>query len=85
MLKTEFNEQEFKNAVYSDGFDEGFDEGFNKGFDKGIGEGVDKGLNKMTIKVVKSALAMNMNVEQISQLTGFSIEEVKKIISSISK
>ena len=85
MLKTEFNEQEFKNAVYSDGFDEGFDEGFDKGFDKGIGEGVDKGINKMAIKVIKSALAMDMKVEQISKLTSLSIEEVKKIISSISK
>ena len=71
--------------MYSDGFDEGFDEGFDKGFDKGIGEGVDKGINKMAIKVIKSALAMDMKVEQISKLTSLSIEEVKKIITVVQK
>ena len=52
--------------------------GFNKGFDEGFNEGFDEGEMK-TKKNIAKKLKKNHTDEEISNITGLNIEEIKKI------
>lgn len=49
----------------------GFDQGFDKGFDKGC--------DQTKVKIAKAMLANGMTINEITQLTGMSTEEVKNL------
>ena len=48
---------------------------YNEGREEGRKEGMEKG----RIEVIKNMLAGGLNVEQVAQFTGFSVEEVRRL------
>ncbi|ANQ47965.1 PD-(D/E)XK nuclease family transposase [Flammeovirga sp. MY04] len=52
------------------------EESFNDGFKKGNKEGLEEGKKTKAIEVAKNALKMGLSKEQVSKLSGLSIEEV---------
>lgn len=60
-------------------------EGKIKGKQEGIIEGKAEGKVEGKIEVVKNALQLNMDIEQISQLTGLSVNEIKKIKREVTE
>ena len=49
------------------------------GYTSGINDGISKGKNKKTIEIAKNMLKKNMSIEDISDITGLSIEEINKL------
>ena len=49
------------------------------GYTSGINDGISKGKNKKSIEIAKNMLKKNMSIEDISDITGLSIEEINKI------
>lgn len=50
---------------------------FNKGREEGLAEGREEGAHKKAIETATNLLKMGLSVEQVSQATGLSVEEVK--------
>ena len=49
------------------------------GYTSGINDGISKGENKKSIEIAKNMLKKNMPIEDISDITGLSIEEINKL------
>ena len=49
------------------------------GYKSGINDGISKGENKKSIEIAKNMLKKNMSIEDISDITGLSIEEINKL------
>ncbi len=58
----------------------GFKQGMEKGIEEGRKEGLKEGL-KEKIDIVKKLFKKKFSLEDISEITGLSQEEIKKIIS----
>ena len=48
--------------------------------EKGKAEGLAEGENKKAVEVAKNLLKMGLNIEQVSEATGLSPDEVKKFL-----
>ena len=57
----------------------GFEDGKAAGFEDGEKSGIIKGTNKRNIEIAKNMLKKNMSLEDISEITGLSIENIKKL------
>jgi len=53
----------------------------SKAHDKGMEEGRAEGEAKEKVKIARKMLASNISVEQICEITGLSVEEIKKLSS----
>ena len=49
------------------------------GYTSGINDGIFKGENKKSIEIAKNMLKKNMSIEDISDITGLSIEKINKL------
>ena len=75
------------NTAKTEGFDEGFDIGREQGIDIGreqgidIGreQGIDIGAKKRSIEIAKRMKGKGICADDISDLTGLSVEEIEKI------
>lgn len=73
-------QRQIDEEMKEEGFKEGFDSGFNEGLNKGLNEGRDEGSKQEKIKLIKAMLKMDgITKEQISKLTGFTIEEIENL------
>jgi len=70
-ISAEKDNEMIENSIRSEAREEGIREGIEKGIQKGILS------NK--IDMVKNMLAMNMNVQDISKITGLTIDEISEI------
>jgi hypothetical protein len=61
---------------------EGYNEGIEQGIEQGIEKGIEQGKNEMVINTVKSMLSKKMSYEDISDIVGKSIDEIKEIENS---
>ncbi|MBO6195621.1 MAG: hypothetical protein J6O56_04725, partial [Bacilli bacterium] len=61
--------------------EEGLQEGREEGIKKGIKEGKIEGAKKKSIDIVKRLLLKNIDVNIISETTGLTLEEIKKLES----
>ncbi len=59
------------------------DEGIELGTKKGIKQGIEQGAEDKAIEVIKAMLKKNLDYNTISEVTNKSIEEIKKIETSI--
>ena len=59
--------------------DEGLDEGREKGMEEGLKEGIKEGRKEGVLQTAKNLKALNVPIEIISQSTGLSTEEIKKL------
>ena len=62
---------------------EGVQEGIEKGIRKGIEKGRKEGEYRKTVELVKRMLKANINIQQISDISGLSIEEIEKISEEV--
>ena len=62
-----------------DGFDEGIEEGIKRGIEKGKLEGLKEGRIAEQISMAKSMKTKNMDINLISEITGLTIDEIKKL------
>ncbi|MBQ2124365.1 MAG: hypothetical protein II196_01065, partial [Spirochaetales bacterium] len=58
---------------------EAFNDGFSAGEERGRNEGISLGITQAKLETAKNALSMNLTLEQVSSLTGLSIEEIEKL------
>ena len=54
-------------------------EGLEQGRTEGLEQGIEQGIEQNTIKTVLSLLNKNMSLEDISDITGKTVEEIKEI------
>ena len=51
--------------------------GFAEGISQGIEQGIEKGKASRNIQIAKNMLKKNMNINDISEITGLSNDEIK--------
>ena len=73
------SEEEDKRKIQNSLLSEGKEEGISQGYTSGINDGISKGKNKKSIEIAKNMLKKNMSIEDISDITGLSIEEINKL------
>lgn len=59
------------------------EDAFERGTINGIEQGIEQGTEKTKIEIIKSILKKNMSYQDISDITGKSISDIKKIEKSI--
>ena len=69
------NKKKIQNSLLS----EAKEEGISQGYTSGINDGISKGENKKSIEIAKNMLKKNMSIEDISEITGLSINEIKSL------
>ena len=73
------SEEEDKRKIQNSLLSEAKEEGISQGYTSGINDGISKGENKKSIEIAKNMLKKNMSIEDISDITGLSIEEINKL------
>ena len=73
------SEEEDKRKIQNSLLSEAKEEGISQGYTSGINYGISKGQNKKSIEIAKNRLKKNMSIEDISDITGLSIEEINKL------
>ncbi len=68
-----------KNKGYEKGKEEGQAEGLQQGIEQGKAEGIAEGTKKTQFKIIQNMLNNNMDLKDISNITGISIEEIEEI------
>ena len=59
------------------------EEAFEEGMNKGLAQGISKGAKANAIETAKNLLKMGLSLEQVSQGTNLSLEEVKQLSNEI--
>ena len=71
---------------FQQGMQQGIQQGIQQGLQQGLQKGIQHGAHENAVKNAMSFLAMNvLTIEQISQGTGLSVEEVEEIAKSMKK
>ena len=58
---------------------EAFEDGFSLGRNEGISLGITQGAYQKAVETAKNALSMNLTLEQVTNLTGLSIEVIQDL------
>jgi predicted transposase/invertase (TIGR01784 family) len=48
-------------------------------FEKGIEKGIEKGVNQKSIEIARKCFQKRMSLEEIAELTGLSVEQIKEL------
>ena len=59
--------------------DAGYDKGLNVGYNKGLKTGIAQGITQGKLQIAKKMLSKKIDLKTISELTGLSIQELKKL------
>ena len=78
-MSEEEDKRKIQNSLLSEAKEEGISQGISQGYTSGINDGISKGKNKKSIEIAKNMLKKNMSIEDISDITGLSIEEINKL------
>ena len=49
------------------------------GYDKGLRDGIEKGVEQNRKDILKKLLKMNLSIEEITTITGFTEEEIERL------
>ena len=49
------------------------------GYDKGLKDGIEQGFEQGKIQIAKNLIAQNIDLEIIANVTGLSVEQIKKL------
>ena len=60
-------------------YDEGLEKGRVEGREEGIQQGIEQGAEQRNIAIAKSMLKKKLDINMISEITGLSVEQVKKL------
>lgn len=58
---------------------EAYENGVEQGISQGITQGITQGIQQKAIKTAKNILNMNLPIEQITTLTGISLNEINTL------
>ena len=61
------------------GLEEGIEKGIEQGIEQGIERGIEKGIEKEKTITARKLKSLNISVDTIMQVTGFSAEEIEKL------
>ena len=75
----EWEKDKFDELVKINELESAINEGKAIGFEDGEKSGIIKGTNKRNIEIAKNMLKKNMSLEDISEITGLSIENIQNI------
>ena len=78
-MSEEEDKKKIQNSLLSEAKEEGISQGISQGYTSGINDGISKGVSKEKVNIAKNMLNKNISIEDISDITGLSIEEIKKI------
>ena len=73
------SEEEDKRKIQNSLYNEAKEDGIKEGYNSGVNDGIEQGSNNKSIEIARNMLNKNMKIEEISELTGLSIEEIKYI------
>lgn len=59
-----------------------YDDGFSDGVSHGISEGISQGSHDKAVETARKMMEKNMSSEDICELTGLSLNEIKRIAVS---
>jgi predicted transposase/invertase (TIGR01784 family) len=69
---------------YGRGHREGLEKGHEKGLEEGLEKGLEEGREEATAEIVRNLLKNGMPVEQLSQITGLSVEKIRSFTPGTS-
>ena len=61
------------------GLEKGMQQGMQQGIERGIEQGIEQGSKETSINIAKEMLKKEMNIDDISEITKLSVEQIKKI------
>jgi predicted transposase/invertase (TIGR01784 family) len=67
------------NKGFNRGVEQGLEQGLTQGLEQGLTQGLEQGEKKAKIEIAKTLLSIGDSLEKISQVTGLSVDELKKI------
>ena len=79
LMSDEEEERLLKNSYIQEGFEQGVEKGIEQGIEKGIEKGIEQGIEQQTIELTKNMLKENIDINQISKITGLSINEINNL------
>jgi len=75
-IEAMFALSDLKNTrVYKDAVQEGLQKGLHRALHKGVRKGLQKGRQEIAVNLLKTG----MNVEQVAQVTGLTVEKVRQL------
>lgn len=78
LSREERNNYEFRRKAILDEIS-AIDYATRKGLAQGIEQGIKQGRDKQNIEIAKKLLSKNMTIEEIQEITGIDVEEIKKL------
>ena len=83
-MSEEEDKIKIQNSLYNELREKGYNSGLKKGLKEGLKEGISKGkeegIKEGSVAVARNLLSMNMKIEDISKVTGLSIDEINKLL-----
>ena len=79
LMSDEEEERLLKNSYIQEGIEQGIEKGIEQGIEKGIKEGIEQ----QTIELTKNMLKKNIDINQISEITGLSIDKITKLAKNV--
>lgn len=78
LLYDEEEKKAYENkCILEDAIENSYSSGYDSGKSEGYSSGLNDGESKKSIEIVKNMLKKNMSIEDISDVTGLTIEEIK--------
>lgn len=74
-----YAEEEAKERGYNAGIEEGIEKGIEQGIEKGIEQGIEQGSKEKAFESAKNAIAIGLDSETVSKITGLSIAEIEHL------
>ena len=71
--------EKLKKEAMQEGVKKGIEKGMQKGMQKGVQKGMQEGMHRKAIQTAKALLAKNMKIQEISEITGLSVEEIESL------
>ena len=68
-----------RKEAFDDGFSAGEERGISIGRNEGISIGLSQGVQQAKLETAKNLLSIGLSQNQIAQVTGLSVEEIKKL------
>ena len=59
--------------------EEAYEDGLSKGISQGISQGIKQGAYEKAVKTAKNLFHLGLSIEQISTVTGLSLETIKQL------
>ena len=71
--------EEGRQRGLEEGIEKGIEKGIEQGIEQGIERGIEKGIEKEKTITARKLKSLNISVDTIMQVTGFSAEEIEKL------